>query len=933
MEILKYIFSMSVTGSIMFLIFLLIMPLTKKNFSSSWHYKMTIIILAFFILPIGSFIKLPINTSSNLFSMKAEGYRNSDDVPKDESIENVLEKEEIVVQHHNEKIENIDSPKVKDNTYNSVDKKNKINFSGDIILYIWISGMVILFLYRIILYFRFKYTILKDSIEISHIQTIEVFNICKDKLNIKRTIPLKTYKGIGSPMLIGIFNPIVLIPILDKDIETLNMVFLHELNHYKQKDIIIKCFGFIVSTIHWFNPIIYILLNKMDIYCEYSIDEKVVGKMETGERKYYCETILKLMNNSIGRGTLTTAMSRNGKELKSRLENILFFKKNSRNKYIKSLFVLVFILISGFIVSCGIMPKNVDKNNPLIAYIKDDGLYFTYLNNGEEIKIHKGRDFIYPRISKSGSYIAYTKGESLYVFDIESREYKKITDGISSYGNSYDWVDDEIIVYANNEKGFTKLNVSTGDKIVHIDEYNYSNFKAAKDNLVYGKAMFEWTTDEGSFGFNKGITEIDLNKYDSESKKFATDIIIEGKRSTDEMIGYNPTIYKITDDGRYIFIMEKFASGSLSSDVAGIGLYDAKEKKHIDFTDIYGNEDKEDLTVLPKENNLAINPGNNDLISVIQGAGREMFLSKEVILLDINEDKTYKIINFMDKNLVAMTPSFTVDGEKLLYSATESIESQSGKEDFSLWEDWHKQPHNIYEYDLNTSKVEKVTKGNNFDFMPISLSKDTILFIRDKGNKDFSLMKISNGKEELITDNIIFGNEEVKYGFYGNAEEYKGMDILCNAKKLSLKGKKYTQKEDNMNKLYEMKGSKIGNNSAVGNILSYIEFPEELTADGIQLFTKEEPYGLQVNFKGSAMKYISMSSNEAWKSQSLILFSLIDNLDYIKYAIDDGKESIVVSNIDREYADSITVSVLGSKTSEITKNKTLFKEFYQIFGD
>jgi hypothetical protein len=74
-----------------------------------------------------------------------------------------------------------------------------------------------------------------------------------------------------------------------------------------------------------------------------------------------------------------------------------------------------------------------------------------------------------------------------------------------------------------------------------------------------------------------------------------------------------------------------------------------------------------------------------------------------------------------------------------------------------------------------------------------------------------------------------------------------------------------------------------------------------------------------------------MNSDEAWKSQSLILFSLINNLDYIKYAIDGGKENIVVSNIDREYADSITTSVLGYKTSELTKSKKIFKQFYDAF--
>lgn len=64
----------------------------------------------------------------------------------------------------------------------------------------------------------------------------------------------------------------------------------------------------------------------------------------------------------------------------------------------------------------------------------------------------------------------------------------------------------------------------------------------------------------------------------------------------------------------------------------------------------------------------------------------------------------------------------------------------------------------------------------------------------------------------------------------------------------------------------------------------------------------------------------------------MILFSLIDNLDYIKYAIDGGDMNIVVSYINREVGDSLTMSTLGHKTSEVAKDKNRFKEFYNIYG-
>ncbi|HSH52648.1 MAG TPA: hypothetical protein VK982_13065 [Bacteroidales bacterium] len=70
---------------------------------------------------------------------------------------------------------------------------------------------------------------------------------------------------------------------------------------------------------------------------------------------------------------------------------------------------------------------------------------------------------------------------------------------------------------------------------------------------------------------------------------------------------------------------------------------------------------------------------DNDLIALIEGPGREMIFYKEVILLDISEDKTFKTVNFMDKGLVAMTPSFTLDGENCYISdAVVKIETVDG---------------------------------------------------------------------------------------------------------------------------------------------------------------------------------------------------------------------------------------------------------------
>ncbi len=803
---LKIILNMSVTGSIMFLIFLLIKPLTKKNFGSSWHYYVLIMILMFFALPIGKFINISgftpvveirqlinqnhavenLDTKNMREDIHTNDFRDTEKPTNEQTPETKTKPDPVQLENPG-----IDSTDRK--TGGRIDRKTfNIEIFSDMVPYIWIIGMIILLLLKIIPYIKFKTAILANSKEIEDKDVLGLFNLCKKNLNIGGRVSLKVCQDVGSPMLVGIFNPIILIKDIDKDDKALEMILLHELNHYKRKDTVVKVISVVVNAIHWFNPIVYILLNEIDKYCEYSIDEKVVGKMEIEDRKYYGETILRLIDSSTAKkNVFTTAMGSNAKKLKFRLKNMLFFKQTSKAKHVLSLIVLLSIFITGLAVGCDVVPTEIANiNNSYTVYIKDDGLYFTYLDHGKESKIHDGDSFEYPLISKLGNYIAYTKNNSLYIYDIEAGEYEKVADEINHYHCAYDWVDDINIVYSTKNSGFTLFNVLTKESREHSDGDYYDSFKASNNNIIYGRKTSRWTTEEGEFSATDGIAEINLNEYNSENKTFASNIIIEGRKSTDEgtgfnpavwdkigVGGYNPVVWNITEDGKYIYIMEKSASGSFSSDVIGIGIYDVDKKVHT----VFANPD-----TLSYKNHLAINPKYNDIIGLIEGADREMIKNKKAVLLDINEDKTYNTINFMEEDLVAMTPSFTLDGEKLLYSATKDLKNSPITFSSSYYAQWKNQPHNIYEYNIKTSTVRKITEGDNFDFMPVNISKDEILFIRYKGDGHYSLIKLVNGKENIVADNVVFsgGEDNYPFEFYGHIQTEKAMDIFYGKAKL-----------------------------------------------------------------------------------------------------------------------------------------------------
>ncbi len=403
--------------------------------------------------------------------------------------------------------------------------------------------------------------------------------------------------------------------------------------------------------------------------------------------------------------------------------------------------------------------------NPLITYMKEDGLYFAYINDGEETIMHPGSEMSNPKISPDGDYIVYTFEDDLYVYNMEVKDYVEIEDEVVSYA----FADNHTLVYSAKNKGLTKFDLITGDKIHEVDDNIYENLTYAKENIIYGKKLLEWSDDQGEYVTNVGIVQIDATNL-------KTELAIAGKKNSEDEIGYDPTIFNISKDGRYIYIMEKFASGSMSADFGSLGLYDTVEKNHTSFEDIYEDKDwsEDDLIVLPQRSNVAINPLEGNMVSIIKGGNREMISDKEVVLLNIKEDKSYEIIRFMDKDLVAKTPNFTLDGKRILYSATAAVDSAKIGAYNNEFEAWFNQPHNIYEYDIASSKVVKVTDQESFDFMPISFG-DSILFFRSEGNEHsyFSLIKTTDGKEEILFENIMFKDQ-----YYGDVQTGYSMDIL-----------------------------------------------------------------------------------------------------------------------------------------------------------
>lgn len=176
----------------------------------------------------------------------------------------------------------------------------------DIMSIIWACGVILLLGYMLISLLRLKLR-LRESVSGG-----ENIRICD---------------SIKSSFVLGILRPIVYLP-ASLDESSKPYVLMHERAHIERGDVIIKPLGFVVAAFHWFNPFVWIayLLFARDI--ELACDERVIGAMDSDDKKAYSSALLLCSARSFAVAACPFAFGEN--PVKKRIKSVLGYKKPNR---------------------------------------------------------------------------------------------------------------------------------------------------------------------------------------------------------------------------------------------------------------------------------------------------------------------------------------------------------------------------------------------------------------------------------------------------------------------------------------------------------------------------------------------------------------------------------------------------------------------------
>lgn len=200
------------------------------------------------------------------------------------------------------------------------------------LFFAWAASALVLFIRKITIYQEFIRYIKAGNTEISDIKTLNLLSDCMEKPNIKAKVELYSNASVTSPIMIGFIRPSIVLPARELGDKELPYVFVHELSHYKKRDMFYKWLIQIVICIHWFNLFVYLLEKEVNTACELSCDESVISVLDEREKREYGDTLIYFMkSNNLNKGSLASVTLTEGAEqLKERLGAIMVFKKKSK---------------------------------------------------------------------------------------------------------------------------------------------------------------------------------------------------------------------------------------------------------------------------------------------------------------------------------------------------------------------------------------------------------------------------------------------------------------------------------------------------------------------------------------------------------------------------------------------------------------------------
>lgn len=332
---------MSITGSVVVLVYILLEKIAKKHFTAVWLRSLLQIAIFFYLIPFPLF-KFYYRDILTRF-LPVEGIRLH--------MHSVVAGKAADVAVELEKVNNFIVFSQKGIKYIS----NSIVFSIIVLL-----ALAVIIVTNV----RFRqYCLVKRKlyVEIKFLAEGNEYDLMKDlasDMRLKRKIRIGYSRDIGTPLTMGIIRPIVLLPDRQYSASALAAVIRHELQHIKSNDLLFNFLTISILALNFWNPCAYYLYKKWPKIIELACDEKVLAKIPREHYRSYGIAILESMVGHPLSDPITTGLNKSEERVKERITRVTEFKKKHWINRILGTAVLAAVTFTTSLTALAYEPTN-----------------------------------------------------------------------------------------------------------------------------------------------------------------------------------------------------------------------------------------------------------------------------------------------------------------------------------------------------------------------------------------------------------------------------------------------------------------------------------------------------------------------------------------------------------------------------------------------
>ncbi len=324
-QILKLFLSMSFSGSLLILFLLLGKRFLKDKINRQWQYYIWAVVVLRLLLPFGPEASLLGRTYQAVDRAVART------VPlRQQSLPDAPESVPAPAAGRGTDNVHGDSPAGDFAAFHPFQDIGTLLM--DHIWLVWLMAALGLMIRKATIYQGFIRYIKAGSVPVSDMEMLDRLSMAAEQASVKRPIELWVNPLVSSPLLIGFFRPCIVLPGTDVSEKNFQYILMHELTHYRRRDMFYKWLVQFTVCLHWFNPLVHLMGREITRACEFSCDEAVLARMGYENAQDYGQTLLDAMA-AVWRYRETpgaVTLSENKRLLKERLSAIVNFRKKSK---------------------------------------------------------------------------------------------------------------------------------------------------------------------------------------------------------------------------------------------------------------------------------------------------------------------------------------------------------------------------------------------------------------------------------------------------------------------------------------------------------------------------------------------------------------------------------------------------------------------------